>query len=100
MYRGGYIYILTNKNKTTLYIGVTSELPSRLVKHRMHYYGMNAFSAKYKLDLLIYYEGFDTITEAILREKQLKKWSRNKKIELINRLNPEWKDLGEEVKDF
>lgn len=100
MFRGGYIYILTNKNKTTLYIGVTSELPSRLAKHKMHDHGEKAFSAKYNLDLLVYYEGFDNIVEAIAREKQLKKWSRTKKNELINRLNPDWKDLTKDVQDF
>jgi len=82
MYRGGYVYILTNRNKTTLYIGVTSELPSRILKHKIRSYGAGAFSARYNLEYLIYYEGFDTIVEAINREKQLKKWSRKKKVEL------------------
>lgn len=100
MHRGGYIYILTNKAKTTLYIGVTSELPARIMKHRTHYYGGNTFSAKYKLHFLVYYEGFTSIIEAIARETQLKKWSRLKKMNLINQLNPAWKDLSDEVKDF
>jgi putative endonuclease len=100
MRKGGYIYILTNKHKTTLYIGVTSELPSRILKHKIHYYGPGSFSAKYNLGFLVYYEGFDTILEAIKREKQLKKWSRNKKVALIECLNPYWNDLSEEVKDF
>lgn len=97
MYKGGYVYIITNENKTTLYIGVTSGLELRLWKHKTHFYGEQAFSARYNLGLLIYYELFDSIVDAIAREKQLKKWSRSKKEVLINRVNPGWKDLSDEI---
>ncbi len=89
MERGGYIYIMTNKNKTTLYIGVTSDLLFRIVKHREHLYP-KSFTAKYNLHHCIYYEGFFSIEEAIDREEELKKWRREKKILLINKVNPNW----------
>jgi len=93
-----YLYI-TNKNKTTLYIGVTSNLQSRISQHKMKVYP-SSFTATYNLDICIYYEFFPRIEEAIAREKQLKKWSRNKKEELINRINPNWEDLWNEVKEW
>jgi len=86
-----YIYILTNKNKSTLYIGVTSDLQRRIAEHNE---GIGSkFTQKYALKHLVYYEKFDNITEAIHREKQLKRWSRLKKEELIIKLNPDWEFL-------
>ena len=86
-----YVYILTNKNKTTLYIGVTSDLQRRIVEHNE---GVGSkFTQKYSLKHLVYYEKFDNIIEAIEREKQLKRWSRIKKEELILKLNPDWEFL-------
>ncbi|MGV3684538.1 MAG: GIY-YIG nuclease family protein [Daejeonella sp.] len=96
MEKGGYVYIMTNKNKTTLYIGVTSDLRSRVFKHRQHFYP-NSFTAKYNLTYCIYYEYFLSIQEAIKREKELKKWRREKKVLLINKLNPAWDDLWEAI---
>ncbi len=96
MEKGGYVYIMTNKNKTTLYIGVTSDLRSRVFKHREHFYP-NSFTAKYNLTLCIYYEYFLSIQEAISREKELKKWRREKKVQLINKLNPAWDDLWSDI---
>jgi len=96
MVKGGYIYIMTNKYKTTLYIGVTSDLSSRVLKHRRHFYP-NSFTAKYNLTYCIYYEHFFSIQEAISRETELKKWRREKKDQLINKMNPEWDDLGSSV---
>jgi len=96
MQYGGCIYILTNKNNTTLYIGVTSNLRIRIYQHKIKYFP-SSFSAKYNLNICIYYETFSRIEEAIAREKQLKKWNRAKKEVLINRLNPEWKDLWNEI---
>ncbi len=75
MERGGYIYIMTNKHRTTLYIGVTSNLRSRIYEHANHIYP-KSFTAKYNLETCIYYEIFLSIEEAIAREKELKKWSR------------------------
>lgn len=90
--KSGYIYILTNKNNTVLYVGVTSNLMERMEEHRTKKYS-GSFSARYNLHKLVYWESFASITEAIAREKQLKAGSRQKKIDLINRLNPEWNDL-------
>jgi len=92
MERGGYIYILTNKNHTVLYTGVTSNLPNRMYEHRTGFF-KGAFTSKYNVDKLVYFEGFTRIEEAIAREKQIKGGSRQKKLDLINRFNPEWKDL-------
>jgi putative endonuclease len=92
MERGGYIYILTNKNHTVLYTGVTSKLAKRLYEHRTGFY-KNSFTSRYNVFKLVYFEGFSRIEEAIAREKQIKAGSRQKKLDLINRFNPEWKDL-------
>lgn len=96
MERGGCIYFMTNKNKTTLYLGVTSNLLNRVNEHKTHKF-QNSFTAKYNLEILVFYEFHSTIEEAIAREKQVKKWNREKKEELINAVNPEWKDLWNEI---
>ncbi|RXJ50228.1 GIY-YIG nuclease family protein [Gelidibacter gilvus] len=93
----GFIYILTNKNNTTLYVGVSSDIVERVGQHKMKL-NKNCFTARYNLDKLVYYEVFQMIGDAIGREKQLKGGSRADKIVLINRLNPEWRDLYDEVK--
>ena len=92
MSKGGYVYIITNKNKTVLYTGVTSDLISRIWEHKNTVY-LNSFSARYKLYYLMYYEYYECIEEAIETEKKIKGTSRLKKEALINRVNPEWKDL-------
>lgn len=92
-----YVYILTNKVKTVLYIGVTNELKNRLYWHQNPEPFSKAFTAKYKCLYLLYYEHFQNIEQAIAREKQLKGWSRNKKEILINDFNPEWKFLNDEI---
>ena len=99
MERGGCIYILTNKWKTTLYIGVSSDLRSRIIQHREHLY-TNSFTDRYKLEHCIYYEQYSSIEEAIVREKQIKKWRREKKEILINSINPQWVDLWAEIKEW
>ena len=93
MKRGGCIYILTNKNKTTLYIGVTADLLRRIQEHKSSL-SKSSFSYRYNLHYLIYYEFYSTIEEAITREKELKKWRREKKENLINSTNPLWNDLS------
>lgn len=95
----GFIYIVTNKNNTTLYIGVTSNLPERILEHKQKKY-KNSFTAKYNLDKLVYWESFQEIGDAIGREKQLKGGSRQKKEDLINLLNPNWDDLYETILDI
>ena len=95
MERGGAIYILTNKNNTVLYTGVTSDLRKRLYEHKNKLY-TTSFTKKYNVSKLVYFEAFPLIEEAIAREKQIKGGSRKKKIELINSLNPEWNDLSEQ----
>ena len=88
----GYVYILTNKTKTTLYIGVTSDPIQRIAKHKSHFYE-NSFTSKYNVEYCIYIEKFATILEAIKREKEIKKWSRIKKENLINKVNPDWLEI-------
>jgi putative endonuclease len=85
------IYILTNKNNTVLYVGVTNNLTRRIWEHKSKL--IEGFTKKYNVDKLVYFESFDNPKDAIKREKQLKAGSRKKKIELINKINPEWKDL-------
>ena len=97
MERGGCMYIMTNKRKTTLYTGVTSDLYARICQHKNHFY-IGSFTSRYNLELCIYYESFFSIEEAINREKEVKKWRREKKELLINSLNPEWIDLFDEIK--
>lgn len=99
MRRGGAVYIMTNKNNTTLYTGVTSNLKIRTIKHKNNFYP-DSFSARYNLHKLVFYEGFHLIDEAIAREKQIKAGSRKKKETLINSINPEWKDLYPEVVEW
>jgi len=89
-----YIYIITNKKEGVLYIGETKDLKRRIYQHRNKVHP-RTFSARYNLDKLIYFEEFTIESEAKLREKQMKKWNRDWKIELIEKSNPEWKDLHE-----
>ncbi len=86
-----FIYILTNKNNTVLYTGVTNNLHRRLYEHRQKL--LPGFTKKYNAAKLVYYEMFDNIENAIFREKQIKGGSREKKMTLVNHMNPEWNDL-------
>ena len=87
-----YVYILTNWNNCVLYIGVTNNLERRLYEHRM---GLNeGFTKKYNTHKLVYFETTNDVSAAITREKQLKKWSRAKKAQLVTAKNPTWKDLA------
>ena len=88
-----YVYIITNKENTTLYIGVTNNLQTRIWEHKNKIY--QGFSAKYNCSKLVYYEEFQWIQDAIDREKQLKAGSRQKKIDLIISDNKQWQDLSE-----
>ena len=86
-----YIYIITNKSNT-LYIGLTNNLRKRLWEHKNKL--VEGFSKKYNLDTLIYFEEHQNISQAIVREKQIKGWLRKKKIKLIKTINPNFEDLG------
>ena len=99
MERGGSVYIMTNKFRTTLYIGVTSNLPARVYEHINHVYP-KSFTSRYKLTDLVYHEMFLSIEEAINREKEIKGWRRSKKDELVSSFNPNWMDLYEEIKEW
>ena len=88
-----YVYIMTNKSKT-LYVGVTNNLKHRVYQHKQKL--VPGFTAKYKINKLVYYEATGDINSAIAREKQLKGWLRSKKIVLIQSMNPEWLDLSED----
>ncbi len=87
-----YVYIMASRS-LTLYIGVTNNLLRRAFEHKTH--AIEGFTARYHIDRLVYYERFPVVDRAILREKQLKRWSRAKKIALIKTMNPTWLDLSE-----
>ena len=95
-----FTYITTNKNKTTLYTGVTNHLPHRLWQHEEEANTTKkTFAGKYNCYNLVYYEHFDYIQDAIDREKEIKGWIRKKKVALINSFNPRWKFLNNELED-
>jgi putative endonuclease len=87
----GYVYILANRKRGTLYVGVTSALNQRLAQHSD--YEGNSFVKRYHLNHLVYIEEYSSIVDAITREKQLKNWHRQWKINLIEQFNPKWKNL-------
>lgn len=94
--KGGYVYIMSNANRTTLYIGVTSDLKTRKADHKN---GIGSdFTTKYKLTDLLYFEDFPDIYQAIDREKQLKRWHREWKLNLIKSVNPQMNDLYWEIR--
>ena len=86
-----YIYIMSNKKNGTLYVGVTSDLMKRIYEHKESF--VDSFTQKYNLKKLVYYEVYENIEEAIIREKQLKKWRREWKVSLIVKENDQWMDL-------
>lgn len=93
MAKTGYVYILTNKNRTVLYIGVTNSIKRRLWEHNNESKG---FTKKYNVHYLVYYESISGFMNAINREKQLKKWNRKKKNALIESTNPDWIFMNDE----
>ncbi|MEP1096073.1 MAG: GIY-YIG nuclease family protein [Cyclobacteriaceae bacterium] len=92
MEKGGAVYIMTNTYHTVFYTGVTSDLISRIHQHKTKFYS-KSFTARYNICKLVYFESFHSIEEAIAREKQLKKYRREKKFVLIEGMNPDWSDL-------
>jgi putative endonuclease len=95
MMKKGFVYILFNKQNGTLYTGVTSDIVKRIYQHKNKL--IRGFTEKYGVDKLGYFETFDNIENAIMREKQIKAGSRKKKLTLINKNNPEWKDLYNDI---
>jgi putative endonuclease len=91
------VYILTNKINTTLYIGITGNLPKRIYEHKNKL--VDGFTKKYNVDKLVYFEQTEDVQSALQREKQLKNWHRDWKMNLINGFNPNWKDLSESLLD-
>lgn len=90
--RNAFIYIMSNHNRTTFYIGVTNDLERRVREHRLG--SPSSFTSRYKLFYLVYYEIISGIGKAIAREKQLKRWHRDWKINLIREINPDMNDLA------
>ena len=95
MRRQYYVYMMTNPRNTVIYTGVTNNLKKRLFEHREKL--INGFTRRYRISKLVYYEVFEDAENAILREKQVKGGSRRKKVLLIDSMNPEWRDLYEEL---
>jgi putative endonuclease len=95
MQRRPAVYILTNQHTGTLYIGVTSDLPGRIWQHRNDL--VEGFTRRYGLHRLVWFEMHATMHAAISREKQLKKWNRAWKVELIRAMNPQWRDLWTDI---
>ena len=89
-----YTYILASQKNRTLYIGVTNNLERRVLEHKQKI--NDGFTSKYNVNILVYFESFQFINDAILREKRLKKWNRQWKINLIEEENKNWKDLSED----
>jgi putative endonuclease len=89
------VYVLASRRNGTLYVGVTSDLVKRVWQHKN---GITAgFTKKYSVHMLVYYELLENMESAIIREKQLKKWRRAWKIELVEKFNPRWKDLWPDI---
>ena len=90
-----YVYMLTNASRVVLYIGVTRDLEGRVYEHREG--AIKGFTQKYRVNRLVWYEDYPDPASAIAREKQLKGWTRAKKNALVEKMNPRWNDLGEDI---
>lgn len=99
MEKGGCIYFMTNEYNNVLYLGVTSDLQTRIYQHKNKEFP-RSFTARYNCNKLVYFEIFTNIGEAIAREKNLKNWKREWKNELISKINPKWKDLSSEIENW
>jgi len=90
-----YVYILTNKPRGTLYVGVTNDLVRRVYEHREG--AVPGFTKRYGLKMLVYFECYDTPSAAIQREKNIKHWTRTWKLDLVSSTNPKWRDLYSDI---
>ncbi len=95
MNRQYYVYIMTNRYNTVLYTGITNDLTRRVYEHKSGVGG--GFTSKYTITKLVYYEGTVDVRSAIAREKQIKAGSRKKKVDLVNAMNPQWRDLYDDL---
>ncbi len=95
MPKKGYLYVLASQRNGTLYIGVTSDLVKRVGEHKQKM--VEGFTKKYDVANLVYYETFEDIRDAIIRERQMKEWKRKWKTDLIQSINPYWPDLYEDI---
>jgi len=98
MFHNYFVYIVTNQYRTTLYIGITNNIQKRISQH--YFDSQNerkSFAGKYQCIYLVYYEGFEFPKDAIAREKELKKWRREKKNKLISEFNPKWENLNSQI---
>ena len=91
MYNSYYVYIMSNKNNTTLYVGMTNSIERRSEEHKSGL--IKGFTQRYNCDKLVYFEVYSDVNQAIEREKQIKSWNRNRKTALIMEINPQWIDL-------
>jgi len=99
-YRRFFVYIITNKNKTVLYTGMTNNLPQRLIEHYLEQGNLATFTGRYNCFNLLYYEVFPGAMDAITREKEIKGWRRKKKEFLIQTENPTWKFINSEIMEW
>ena len=95
MKRQYYVYMMTNKSNAVLYTGVTNDLKRRVYEHKQKL--AEGFTKRYNVTKLVYYEICDDAESAIMREKQIKSWPRKKKDDLVSSINPEWRDLYEDI---
>ena len=93
-----YVYLLTNKNKNVIYVGITNNLVRRVWEHKEHS-DSNSFTAKYNVTQLVYFEDTTDVRAVIEREKQIKSWNRDRKNKLVETMNPEWVDLYPSIVD-
>ena len=98
LFHNYFVYIMTNKHKKVLYIGVTNNLRRRLFEHETGI--LDGFTKKYNCHYLVFYEHFTNINHALRREKEIKKWRREKKDNLISEFNPDWKFLNKEIESI
>ena len=87
-----YVYLITNQNNRVMYVGMTNNLERRIYEHKNKL--VKGFTKKYNVNKLVYFEETQDVTAAIVREKEIKKWQREKKNQLVNRINPTWNDLS------
>lgn len=95
MDRKFYIYVVASKRNGTIYIGMTNNLKSRIVQHKESL--IPGFTQRYKVNMLVYFKEYNDVRDAITRETQIKRWKREWKIQLIESINPDWKDLFHEL---